>query len=685
MKGHAMESPTIKAVGAMRIVALVLISLTALGLAYVHLSGGAHAVSVPSGARVGQLKLHPCHYATESGRYAADCGTLVVPESRQKAHSRLIALPVTRIRARSATPGVPIFRLEGGPGLTNMQFSKASRFAAHRDVVLVGYRGVDGSVRLDCPEVESALKHSTDFLGPKSFRAYGDAFRSCAHRLTDDGVDLAGYGLAQQVDDLEAARLALGYARIDLLSESAGTRTAMIYAWRYPTSIHRSVMIGVNPPGNFVWNAKTTDEQIRRYAAFCAKDDSCRGRTDDLAATFKREAVHIPDHWLFLPIKQSNVRIASFYGLMESTSEAAPISAPMTINSWLSAEQGDASGFWLQSLLADFAFPTQFVWGQLAAAGRVDAGAARRAFSSREHQSDSILGTPGTDFIWGGGTLADAWPVNANENEYDHVRTSNVSTLLIGGSLDFTTPPQVATKELLPSLPNGHQVVLAGLGHSGSFWTQQPKAGSHLINGFFDGGRIDASQYAPIAVDFTPEVTQTALGKGIAGTMVGLALLAVFSLLWMARRVHRRGRFGRKAGATLRSLYPIVLGLGGWFLGVLIVITTMPGVPLDSELVAALSVGTPIGIGLYFAWVNGAWDAHTKITGFAAALGGALIAAWLGFHATEGLLALVTAIAGASAGGNLALLALDIAWDRQLRDRFPANASETLRAQPATA
>ena len=61
-------------------------------------------------------------------------------------------------------------------------------------------------------------------------RAYGDAFRSCAHRLTEDGVDLSGYGLAQQVDDLEAARKALGYGRIDLLSESAGTRTAMIYA-----------------------------------------------------------------------------------------------------------------------------------------------------------------------------------------------------------------------------------------------------------------------------------------------------------------------------------------------------------------------------------------------------------------------------------------------------------------------
>ena len=31
-------------------------------------------------------------------------------------------------------------------------------------------------------------------------------------------------------------------------------------------------MIGVNPPGHFVWDAKTTGEQIRRYAALCAAD-----------------------------------------------------------------------------------------------------------------------------------------------------------------------------------------------------------------------------------------------------------------------------------------------------------------------------------------------------------------------------------------------------------------------------
>ena len=68
-------------------------------------------------------------------------------------------------------PAEPIFRLEGGPGITNMEFVRASRFADNHDVVLVGYRGVDGSSRLDCPEVESAISHSNDILAEKSKRA----------------------------------------------------------------------------------------------------------------------------------------------------------------------------------------------------------------------------------------------------------------------------------------------------------------------------------------------------------------------------------------------------------------------------------------------------------------------------------------------------------------------------------
>ncbi len=161
-----------------RIAALVVIGLVVLGLGYIHVSSGDDAVSVPSGAKAGDLILHDCDYATEDGSYAADCGTLVVPENRHKAGSRLIALPVTRIRARSADPAEPIFRLQGGPGITNMTFPAASRFAEKHDVVLVGYRGVDGSSRLDCPEVTSAREQARGFLTEKAMRADAAAYGS---------------------------------------------------------------------------------------------------------------------------------------------------------------------------------------------------------------------------------------------------------------------------------------------------------------------------------------------------------------------------------------------------------------------------------------------------------------------------------------------------------------------------
>jgi uncharacterized membrane protein YdfJ with MMPL/SSD domain/pimeloyl-ACP methyl ester carboxylesterase len=669
-----------------RIAALALIGVLVLGLACLRLGTGGSAVSVPSGAKAGDLKLERCDYATENGSYAADCGTLVVPENRADPKSRLIALPVTRIRAQSERPAEPIFVLQGGPGITNMQFEHASRFAENHDVVLVGYRGVDGSVRLDCPEVESALKRSTDVLAQKSFGAYADAFRACATRLTDDGADLAGYSFAQQADDLEAARKALAYERIDLLSESAGTRLALVYAWRHPASIHRSVMIGVNPPGHFLWEAETTDQQIGRYADLCARDESCSTRTDDLAATMRRTDGQIPDRWLFLPIEQDNVRVASFMGLMESrTSEAAPVAAPMILDAWLSAANGDASGFWFASVLGDLLFPKLFVWGEYAAVGRADAQAARDHFSARAYKRGSNLGEAATAYIWGGGRLADAWPAAPGEAEYSRMRTSKVETLLIGGALDVSTPPQVATKELLPYLPNGHEVVLPGLGHTGSFFAEQPEAGSRLINTFFDSGRVEDSHYQPATVDFTPTITAPMLTKIIAGSIVALALLTVLSLAWMALSVHRRGRYGRKASATLRTLYPIVLGVGGWSLGVLIVLTTMPGVPLDDDLLAALSVGGPIGLGIYLAWADRDWSAWTKATGFAAAAAGALVGAWLGFNATEDLVALLTAIVGSAVGANLILLVLDIAWDRQVRDRYAAtNVKETFKARPST-
>ncbi len=74
------------------------------------------AVTVPAGARAGEIFLEPCTVKIGGTRYAADCGTLVVPENRSNPDSRLIALPVKRIHSPDSRPLEPIFYLAGGPG-----------------------------------------------------------------------------------------------------------------------------------------------------------------------------------------------------------------------------------------------------------------------------------------------------------------------------------------------------------------------------------------------------------------------------------------------------------------------------------------------------------------------------------------------------------------------------------------
>jgi len=668
-----------------RIVALVVIGIMVLGLAYLRFAPGAAAVSVPQGAHAGQLTMHACTYATEQGAMPADCGTLVVPENRASSKSRLIALPVIRILARSSHPLAPIFYLNGGPGRTNMTFPQAGRLTAQHDVVMVGYRGIDGSSVLNCPEVTAALEHSADFLGKASLTAYSQAFASCAKRLERSGVDLAGYTLAEQADDIEAARVALGYKRIDLLSESAGTRLGMIYQWRYPNSVDRSVMVGVNPPGNFLYSGAEIDQGIERYSALCAKQPACRARTSNLAASMQHTAADMPSSWYFLPIKPGNALVGTFLGLTEATSVDSPISGPMVLDSWISAAHGDPSGLWLLSLLAEISLPQSFVWGEFASIGMADAQPAERYFNSSSDRG-SIIGNPLADFIWGVGGLVHAWPANPGENQYTSVQNSSVPTLLIGGTLDFETPAQNATKELLPHLSNGHQVILSGLGHADDFFYYEPKASTQLLTKFYATGQVDTSRYTPNVVSFATPQSEAAIAKDLLWAMIGFALLAVIWLVILAIRVRRRGGTGRKTGAWIRSAGPIVFGLGGWFLGALLVLRFWPNVPLEDQLLAVVSVAVPIWLGVYAGWVRTDTPKAMRAKGIGAAGVGAVVGAALGYHVTSGLIALITTIIAAAVVSNLSLLVLDI-WTERAASRGTAapavDLSETEHLEPA--
>jgi hypothetical protein len=138
------------------------------------------------------VDLKPCKYKAGEIEYAADCGTLVVPENRSASDSRLIALPVIRIRALNGGSAEPIFFLLGGPGKTNLDFKDLAGLADERDFVQVGYRGIDGSSVLDCPETIKAIKAADDMLSETALNNFSASIAKCAERLQSEGVDIAG-------------------------------------------------------------------------------------------------------------------------------------------------------------------------------------------------------------------------------------------------------------------------------------------------------------------------------------------------------------------------------------------------------------------------------------------------------------------------------------------------------------
>jgi len=499
-------------------------------------------LTVPPGAHAGDLvDQHSCKYERGGIEYAAECATLIVPENRGDPNTRMIALSLIRVLATGSSPVEPIFWFQGGPGQSNLRFSHLedlSAFIENHDFVMVGYRGIDSSVILDCPELSIALKNSIgDLMSNASLESYGVATSECAARLQSEGVDLTGYSMTESIDDVESAREALGYERINLLGTSYGTRLAMLYEWMYPENLHRVVMTGVNPPGSFIWEADIIDAQIAEYGRFCAEDPYCRGRTDDLVETMQQVSQNMPKRWLIFPIDDDKVKLFTF--LMFAESIRAPgdpigMSGPNAVDTWLSAAEGDASGMALVSFLSNGFLPNFYTWGYTFAMG---SGTDEYVDPHRDYQTelnppDSIIGAPMSLLFWGMGM---AWPDNPILEEYHQVQPSEVETLLESGSIDFMNPPQAATEELLPYLTNGEQVILEEFGHGNTFWNSQPEARIHMLTTFYNTGEVDASHYEYQPLDFD-------VGGGLPGlakTVLAVALAILFLLAVLAWAVVR--------------------------------------------------------------------------------------------------------------------------------------------------
>lgn len=189
-------------------------------------------------------------------RAEVERGLFFVPENRSDPKSRMIAVAFIRFPAlQTAAAGrPPVFLLAGGPG-SDFRFKSphemrdVQRLRRTRDVVYVSQRGNPIAPGLVAQLYEGSHPAPLDQAGSVAATRASQraAFKTALDKWTALGVDARGYDILNIVDDVHELRAALGYDKIVLRGCSFGSQWSFSYLKRWPRTVDRAWLSGVEP------------------------------------------------------------------------------------------------------------------------------------------------------------------------------------------------------------------------------------------------------------------------------------------------------------------------------------------------------------------------------------------------------------------------------------------------------
>jgi pimeloyl-ACP methyl ester carboxylesterase len=377
------------------------------------------------------------------------CGTVEVPEDRGRPNGRTIALNIMVLPATG--PGEklpPLFDIDGGPGLPatkNVGFylSFAGAYRVRRDILLVDQRGTGGSNPLHCPQF-SAPEAAYRPLYP------ADAVAACRKAL-EPRADLARYGTADAVADLDAVRAALGHERVDLFGLSYGTTVALRYLAAYRDRVRAAVLMSVAPPAAMPpsGHAPAAERALNLLFERCEADAACAAAFDP-AADLPRAVARLAS---IEGSPRSEIFLEKLRSLMYQPSSARRL--PYIVSR---AAAGD---------LAPFYAATRPQGPSLYADGMHLSVICTESMGLMDYEAAEAAARPtrfGDYRLRRQREACAQWPKGEVPAGHLAPVASDVPTLLISGGLDPVTPPEWAA-EVARHLPNSRHLVIPDAGH----------------------------------------------------------------------------------------------------------------------------------------------------------------------------------------------------------------------------
>jgi len=298
-------------------------------------------------------------------------------------------------------------------------------------------------------------------------------------------------------------------------------------------------MIGVNPPGHFIWEPKKVDDQLEYYAELWKKDPDAASRTTDILKTIQNVLASLPKKWLVFKADPDKIKTGMFMLLYNRDSAA------QVFDAFIAAEKGDYSGLAFLSVFYDRMIPKAINWGDnVSKALSADYDPARD-YEAEMMPPGSILGSPMSKIL--GAMKYGGWPIKPISEEYRKLQYSEVETLMVNGNIDFSTPAENAKDELLPHLKNGNLVILSEMGHTSDVVNKQPEAFLHLAETFFLEGIVDNSKFHYEPMNFIPSQSAPEMAKKyvmrmalIVGGVIVVIIVIIILIVWLIKRRKRK-------------------------------------------------------------------------------------------------------------------------------------------------
>ncbi|MQA11708.1 MAG: alpha/beta fold hydrolase [Pseudonocardiaceae bacterium] len=244
----------------------------------------------------------PCAEAPAS--YPARCATFAVPvdwnnPAAGTLNLRVARLPAARQDQRIGTlmfnpggPGGPAASIVADPDAVRAYFPREIR--DRFDIVGVDPRGVGGSQALRCgarPHQPEVSRFPRDAGAAAELAVRNARFAASCER--DSGSLVTNVDTESVARDLDAVRARLGEERISFVGISYGTMLAQSYAELFPDRLRSLVLDGPVDRSRSWWQlsrdgAAATQDGVRRFSSWCARDSSCALHRAGVLGTVER-------------------------------------------------------------------------------------------------------------------------------------------------------------------------------------------------------------------------------------------------------------------------------------------------------------------------------------------------------------------------------------------------------------